>query len=287
MSALKPFVSFLTRKKIPRTIAVLLVYLMFVGLFIAIIVAVLPPVIKESAALFKSFPFIIQNIFPSIDIYNFDLAQQIPNLTNQFVNLITSIFSNTIFFISTLFFGFYFLLQENILKDILIKFFTENETNQVVDIVLKAEKRMNAWFWGELILMIIVGVMSFVGLSLIGIKYALPLSILAGLLEAVPNLGPTIAAIPTVLIGFSESYLLGLAALALAFIVQQLENNLIVPIVMKQAVGLNPVVILIALIVGGKLAGVLGILLAIPLTLFVGTILVEVMKTRKTAINLR
>ena len=260
---------------------------MFVGLFIAIIVAVLPPVIKESAALFKSFPFIIQNIFPSIYIYNFDLSQQIPNLTNQFVNLITSIFSNTIFFISTLFFGFYFLLQENILKDILIKFFTENETNQVVDIVLKAEKRMNAWFWGELILMIIVGVMSFVGLSLIGIKYALPLSILAGLLEAVPNLGPTIAAIPTVLIGFSESYLLGLAALALAFIVQQLENNLIVPIVMKQAVGLNPVVILIALIVGGKLAGVLGILLAIPLTLFVGTILVEVMKTRKTAINLR
>jgi len=75
--------------------------------------------------------------------------------------------------------------------------------------------------------------------------------------------------------------MMGIAALALAFIVQQLENNLIVPFVMKKAVGLNPIITLIALVVGGKLAGVLGVLLAIPISLFVETVLVEILATKQ------
>jgi len=145
----------------------------------------------------------------------------------------------------------------------------------------KAEKRLNSWFWGEITLMTVVGLLTFIGLNLIGIRYALALAVLAGLLEAIPNLGPTISSIPAILLGFAVSPVMGVTALALYFIIQQLENNLIVPVVMKKAVGLNPIITLIALIVGGKIAGVLGVILAVPTTIFIETVLIEIQKGRK------
>ena len=151
----------------------------------------------------------------------------------------------------------------------------------------KAEKRLNAWFWGELTLMTVVGIFTFIGLNLIGIRYALPLAVLAGLLEVVPNMGPVISAVPAVLIGMTYSYFTGFSTLALYFIIQQLENTFIVPFIMKRAVGLTPIVTLIALIVGGKLGGVMGILLAIPLFLFLETVLMGLRESKPFAEYLR
>ena len=122
---------------------------------------------------------------------------------------------------------------------------------------------------------------------MIGIRYSLALAVLAGLLEAVPNLGPTISSIPAILLGFAVSPVMGVTALALYFIIQQLENNLIVPVVMKKAVGLNPIITLIALLIGGKIGGVLGVLLAIPITVFLETVLIEIINAPKPAENSR
>ena len=135
--------------------------------------------------------------------------------------------------------------------------------------------------------MTVVGLLTYVGLNLIGIRYALALAVLAGLLEAVPNLGPTLSSVPAILLGFATSPVMGFAAIALYFIVQQLENNIIVPVVMKKAVGLNPIITLLALLIGGKMGGVLGILLAIPITVFLETVLIEVVNAPKTAENPR
>lgn len=129
--------------------------------------------------------------------------------------------------------------------------------------------------------MTIVGVITYIGLTIIGMKYAVALAVLAGLLEVVPNLGPIISTIPAALIGFSISYVLGLSNIALYFIVQQVENNLIVPLVVKKVVGLHPIITLMALMIGGKLAGVLGVLLAVPTTIFVETILIENQKLQR------
>ena len=96
-----------------------------------------------------------------------------------------------------------------------------------------------------------------------------------------PPFGPIISAIPAALIGFSHSYILGLSNIALYFVAQQLENNLIVPIVMNKIVGVHPVITLMALIIGGKLAGVLGVLLAVPTTIFIETLLIESQKLQK------
>jgi len=282
MSALKPLVTLLEKYKIPRTIGTFIAYVVFLGTFIEILSFIFPPLISETILLFRNFPSILESLIPNVRRMDLSfMTQYIPNITSEVFNFARYIFSNAVFTISTIFFGFYFLVEENPMKNFLTQFFSDEKTNRVVSIFEKVEKRMNAWFWGEAVLMVLVGLLTFLGLNLIGMKYALPLAVLAGLLEVVPNLGPVISAVPAALVGFSQSYMMGIAALALAFIVQQLENNLIVPFVMKKAVGLNPIITLIALVVGGKLAGVLGVLLAIPISLFVETVLVEILATKQ------
>ena len=123
--------------------------------------------------------------------------------------------------------------------------------------------------------------MVYVGLSIIGMKYALALAVLAGLFEVIPNLGPITSSIPAILIGLSYSPIFGLYCAILYLVIQQLENNLIVPIVMKKATGLHPIVTLIVMVIGGKLAGIMGVILAIPTAIFIETILIEVNKFDK------
>jgi len=209
------------------------------------------------------------------------LSNNIPSLANETINLIKSAFSNVIFVTSTLFFGFYFILEKNIFSKLLGNFFDDMELNQISLIAERAQKRMSSWFWGEIILMLVVGTMTYIGLSIIGVKYVLALAVLAGLLEIIPNLGPIISSIPAILIGFSSLPILGVYCAILYLIVQQLENNLIVPIVMKKATGLHPIVTLIAMVIGGKVAGIMGVLLAIPSTIFIETILIESQKFSK------
>jgi predicted PurR-regulated permease PerM len=282
MSTLKPFVNYLEKKNFPRFLAVVIIYLMFLGIFLEILNLIFPPLIEQSIALIKNLPLIIKSLswqnFGLIDLNSF--FQFIPNVTGQFFDLAKGLFSNAIFIITTLFFGFYFLLENALIQKTIIDLFSVEKGKEILNIISKIEKRMSNWFWSEITLMTIVGTMTFIGLNLIGLKYALPLAVLAGLLEAVPNIGPIIATIPMALIGFSQDPVAGFSAIALAFIVQQLENNLIIPLFMKKVVGVNPIITLIALIIGGRLAGVAGVFLAIPITLFGETLIKEIIKIR-------
>jgi predicted PurR-regulated permease PerM len=285
MSALRPPVSWLERHKVPRTAAALIIYLMFILFFIFLISLIIPPIVTEISNLFTTLPVLLRQVDPAIyNRFNLSsLSQYIPSVTGNVVGLLGGFASNTFFVISTLFFGFYLLLQENILKTVLSRFFDEDQTQSLRATVERAEKRMSAWFWGELTLMTVVGVMTFIGLNIIGMKYALALAVLAGLLEVVPNIGPIISAVPAVLIALAYSPFLAGATAALYIVVQQLENNLIVPVIMKNAVGLNPLVTLISLIIGGRIGGTIGVLLAIPMYLFFEVLFMEFILKRTPA----
>ena len=115
--------------------------------------------------------------------------------------------------------------------------------------------------------MVIIGFMTYFSLIILGIPYALPLAVLAGILEIVPNLGPTIAAIPAIFMGLTVSPVVGLGALATSILIQQLENNLIVPKVMQSATGAQPLATILVLLMGLTLGGVMGAILAMPLYL--------------------
>ncbi len=244
-SALYPLVERLMRLRVARAVAAPIVFFLFLGFFVALVTLIFPPLIKESALLFNNLPGIMVKAVPNIsDLINLSsLSQYLPNLTNQAFTIIQGAFSNVFFVVTTMFFSFYFLVEDRPIKNVFGKFLSEVELARMMDVVVKVRRRLNAWFWGELALMTVVGLLTFIGLSVLGVRYAVPLAVLAGLLEVVPNLGPVLAAVPAALIGFSQNYVTGVAVLVLALVVQQLENNLIVPLVMKIGhIGLRPMV---------------------------------------------
>jgi len=281
--ALRQPVDFLETKKIHRSIGSFIVYFIFIFIIFYLFALIIPPLAGEIVILFKNLPNIISKVLPTLSS-NFNLnflSNNIPSLANETINLIRAAFSNVIFVTSTLFFGFYFLLEKNLAQRLLGNFFDDMELNKISLISERAQKRMSGWFWGEVILMIVVGTMIYIGLNIIGVKYALALAVLAGLLEVIPTLGPIVSSIPAILIGLFYSPVLGLYCAILFLVVQQLENNLVVPVVMKKVTGLHPIIILIAMVIGGKLAGIMGILLAVPSTMFIETILIESQKFYK------
>lgn len=281
--ALKPGVDYLEKRKIPRTLASFLIYLIFILLIAGTFNIIIPPLAQEISRLFKNLPYIIKKTFPyaPINFFTNFFTQNLPGIANQTVDIIRGIFSNIVFVTSTLFFGFYFILDNHLIEKLLGSFFEDSEVSRIKYIIDRGQKRMAAWFWGEIILMLIIGIMTYIGLTTIGMKYVLALAVLAGLFEAIPTLGPIASAVPSFLIGFSYSPVLGVSTIFLNFIIQQLENNLVVPFVMKKVIGLHPVITLIALIIGGKLAGILGVILAVPTTIFIETVLIETQKGRK------
>jgi len=127
-------------------------------------------------------------------------------------------------------------------------------------------------------LMLIIGCLTFIGLYFLNVPYVLILALIAGLFEIIPYIGPIIAAIPAVILAFLVSPLLALLVVVLYIVIQQLENYVIVPQIMKKAVGLNPIVIIVVMLIGAKLAGVLGLILAVPLTASVAEFLKDIRK---------
>lgn len=277
MSAVKPLVSFFEKKGIPRKLTTFLVFIFLFTFFGFLLSWIIPPLTQELTLFVKQAPSMFRQInSPILSLFNFQsLVQYVPGVTNQALAIIKGVVSNAAFIVSTVFFSFYFTAESDIIERIVLRFFNETKAKRIVNLFNRIEKRMSAWLWGELLLMTAIGCLTYVGLNLIGVKYALPLAIIAGLLEIVPNLGPVLSTVPAFLVAIAQSSFLGFSTIALYFIVQQLENNLIVPYVMRRAVGINPIVTLIALIVGGRIGGVLGILLAIPLTLFFESIISE------------
>lgn len=282
MSAFNPVVSWFEKLRIPRVASTLVVFALTIIGIGSLFAWLIPPVAKESAVLFKNFPEYLKNIELGSDIKLSEnlFSQYGSSVTNSAFDFVKSTFSNVIFLISTIFFSFYFLIEEHVIRRLLMKFFDRKNADTISEIFEKAELRMRAWLWGQLILMLAIGLVTYLGLMVLGVRYALPLAVFAGLLEVVPILGPTISAVPAFIVTASQNMFSGLSVVALYFIIQQIENQVLVPVVMRRAVGLNPIVTLTALIIGGKLGGILGLLLAIPITLCVETVIDEVAKLR-------
>jgi len=275
MSAAKQPVEILVKKGIPRGGAVLIVFLSVFVVVGFIISWIIPPFISETALFINHFPRIVESVKTTlpINIGALSLTQYIPTVTNNFIGVIGSVFSNAAFFVSTVFFSIYLTVDPNIVTALFSKYVSKQLLEKISTIETRIEKRLGLWLLGQLFLMSIIGVTTYIGLLLLGVKYALPLGIIAGLLEAIPNVGPTVAALPTFLVGFSQYPLLGLFTVIMAIGIQQFENHIVVPMVMKKVVGLHPILTLIVLVVGGRYGGVMGMLFAIPLALVVETII--------------
>lgn len=276
MSALKPLVNFLTKLKLPRPLAVIIIYFLFILSIVLLFYVVIPPLTIEMGNLLRNLPYYLNQIVPDKNFLNLSFfSQQGFQLTSGAFNIIKNLFSNIVFITSTLFFSIYFTLEENLIKKIFVNFLSLEKISYAEKIFSRVENRLKKWFWGELVLMSIIGIFSYIGLTIINFPYALPLAVLAGLLEVVPNIGPVLSTIPAAIIGLAISPIYFFAVIALYIIIQQAENNLIVPLVMKKAVNINPIITLFSLLVGGQIAGVTGVLLSVPVVIILETVLLE------------
>lgn len=269
MSALRPLVDGLERIRIPRVISILFLYgLIFGGLGVGV-ASMIPTLASQSARLFDQLPDFLSRLFPYVSSDIQALLQQVAPVGENLVRVTLGVFSNMLAVVTVMTFTFYFLLEQRHLRDFLAALFGNASGERVFTVLLQIEKRLSAWVLGQLCLMFFIGVLVYGGLFFLRVEYALPLAILAGLLEIVPTIGPTVSAVPAVLVAFSNSPSpwLAISVIALYIIIQQIENNLLVPMVMKRSVGLPPVLTILALMIGGRFGGITGAVLAVPVLL--------------------
>lgn len=292
MSSLNPLVLRLEKLRIPRVLAAIIIYLTILVIVGLVLAGLIPPLVFETGNLINRLPEYASflNIQPlEGGIVNSQLNQLLAPLGSLSVGVVRTtldIFGGFVIIFTLIFVSFYMLLERINLEKYLNKLFGSTQDKKIALVIYKIEKRLGDWVRAQITLMIIVGLMCFVGLRFLGIDYALPLALVAGILEVMPNIGPMLSAIPAVLAGLAISPLMALAVAALYFLVQQLENQIIVPQVMKRETGVNPLITIFALIAGFKIGGVLGAVLAIPFVIVIETILSEIFTSesfKKTA----
>lgn len=188
------------------------------------------------------------------------------NVSNGFIKIVSAVFGGLLSFVLIIVISFYLAVQEDGVAKFLGLITPVKHEKYVVNLWKRSQKKIGQWMQGQLLLMIIIGISIYLGLMVLGVKNAILLAVLAGLLEVIPLFGPVISAIPAILISFVDGGVTaGLLVMGLYIIVQQFENHLIYPLVVKKIVGISPIFVILSIIIGAKLAGFLGVVLSVPI----------------------
>jgi predicted PurR-regulated permease PerM len=197
------------------------------------------------------------------------VAGELNNLGKNAFAVTSAVFGGVFSTVTILIVAFYLLLYHEKFKHAIASVFPKRDRDDIFEILGQVDDKLGGWFRGQLTLGFAIGIMTFIALSIIGLPFALPLAVLAGLLEAIPTLGPTLAAVPAVIVALTVSPSLALIVVVIYILIQTLENNVLVPKIMQRAVGLNPVVVILGVMIGANLMGVVGALLSIPFLSFI------------------
>lgn len=299
-SAVGPFANWLEEKKIPRLLGVLLLYLAFFGLVIFLLSLVVPFLASELGQLTQALPKFVSSLSGALEKAQqttssryFDFFSEIQNMLDGFaqflhvysqsaINLVVNIFGGVLSFIAVIIISFYLSVMRRGIIGFISSVLPEKYESYVINLWKRAEYKVGRWLQGQLLMALSVGLMVFVGLSLLHVKYALLLGVLAMILEIVPVVGPVIAAIPGVIFAFTQSPTLGIWIVVFYVAVQQIESHIFAPLILGKTLGLNPVTVILALLIGGKIAGILGILLAVPVAVVIVEILDDVARHKES-----
>jgi predicted PurR-regulated permease PerM len=275
-AALDPVADFFRKYKIPRGISVLIVYILFLGL-IALVGFLLVPTMIDQFHTLQNNNFVGQfqdKIGPYREsLQRFGIEKSFNTTVEQFRNgLAGNIFQTTkgvatgvIAFITVLVISFYLTAEENGMKNFIKHLSPYKHQTYVMNLVTKIQRKMGYWLLGQFILSVVIFGVTYIGLTLLHVDYALVLALIAGLLEIIPYIGPFIAGAITAFFAFLQSPALAVAAVIFFVVVQQLEGHILVPVIMSKSVGLNPVLVILAILIGGSLGGIVGALIAVPI----------------------
>ena len=296
-SALDPWVDRLKKKKIPRSASVLLLYFMVFSVLGAALYLIIPPIINEVNSLANNFPSYIESLSSKFSLLkDYSLKYGLLDSTKSSFDLITGYLQNTasgVFFTLFNIFGgifsfvlilvltFYMVVEESAIKKLVWSVAPEKHQTYIMHLINRIQLKMGYWLRGQLIVSLSLALMSYIGLAILGVNYALVLALLVGFFSFIPYIGAILGALPAVFIAYTQSPLLAVLAMALFYIVHFIEGNFLQPKIMQKAVGLSPIISILAILAGFKLAGFIGAILSIPVTTALSVFIKDIFDSRE------
>ncbi len=286
-----PFADMLARRRIPRALAVVVVYLIGLAFISFVAVLIVPPLLAETSELVTAFaPFFTYatggvaaeawlagpwttNLGDALTtIRNSGLSEAVPKLAAFGTTAIDIVFR----VIVVLILAFYFVVEKNAMVRGISIIAPPEYQPFVMRMALKSREQMGVWLRGQLALMLSIFVLIYGALSLIGIPYALVLALCAALLEIIPFIGPMVSAIPAIVLALAVSPVHALVTAGAYLVIQQIEGNILVPKIMQKVAGMNPIVSVLAVLIGARVGGIVGAVLSIPLAMATAVFLEEI-----------
>jgi predicted PurR-regulated permease PerM len=283
------------RKRLPRPLAILVIYAAVIGTLTGVGFAIVPPLIQQSQQLVKEFPHLIdrgQERLASWGLISPDtsykeLLQQSPIGGGDAVTLLMSTvwgFIGGLFgMITILLLTFYMLVESQSIFEFFVRLFPRERRRQVASVSALVTIKVSAWLGGQIFLGFVIGATSAIGLGLMGVPYFFVLALISGIGEMIPMVGPLISAIPAIGVAFTVSPGLALGVAVFFLLQQQFENAVLVPKLMGETVGLSAVTVITALMIGSELFGLAGALLAVPTAAIIQVLVEELYLAEKAA----
>ena len=280
--ALEPIITKLSSWRVPRVISILAVYLALFFIIGLTVYLILPPLVSQLGDLANNLPAYLSKL-SDVKVSQDTLATQkildsatqgLSTLSGGIFNAMVAIFGGIFSMLTVLTLTFYLLIDEGGMRKAFIALMPLGQREKTAETMHKIGIKLGNWLRGQISLMLIVGALTALGLSILDVPYALALGLLAALLELVPIIGPIIAGLAAVLIAFVSGAVVWqlIAVVILYTVIQQVENQILVPKIMNKAVGVSPIGIIVAILIGGKLLGLTGAMLAIPVVTVISVI---------------
>ena len=271
-----PIIDFLQRKKIPRVIAVIVVYISIFGLIILFVYSLASLFITEIKNFSQAFPEYFEKIAPplrNLGVKAFEDIESFIELLNKSVETIaasllgtfSAIFGGIFATVYVITIAIFLSLEERGTERALALLFPKKYETYVLNLWERCQKKVSGWFLSRILASVFVGGLSYFVFLIFQIKYPLTLGLLSGVLNFVPVIGPILTGVLILMTVSLYSILKAVAALIAFTLIQQIENNILTPLLTKRFVNLSPVIVLISLVIGAELLGILGAILAIPL----------------------
>ena len=263
-------------RHVPRGLAILLIYLVVLGVIAAIVVMILPSLLDQMRELWAALPELFNRAQQWLVRHGLlrqpmtlqDAVKRAPIGGSEAVHTVTGAVSNVagaaFGLLTVAILTFYLLLESRGIFDTFVGLFARSRQSAVREASTEITGKVSAWLTGQLILMAIIGGSAAVALGILGVPYFYVLALVAGIGELIPVVGPIIAAVPAIAVSLNESFGLALAVAVFFVVQQQFENHVLVPKVMERQVGVSAVTVIVALLVGGALLGLVGAILAVP-----------------------
>jgi predicted PurR-regulated permease PerM len=270
-SMLSPFVDWLDGR-MPRALAVVLVFLLMAVVFAILIWIVVPPLVQQATSAINQLPAFFDEAQDALDEFVFfdlgalgeTLVNQLGALTGQLLQVPVIIFGGFFNIIMILFIAIYWLIIKPSIWRFFLSLFNPAQRNEVERIVGKMGRSMGGYFRGVFLNGLIVAVISVIGLSIIGVPFPVVLGILAGLGEFIPMVGPFLAGALMVLMALFVSPTTALITLIFVLILQQFEGQILTPNIMRSQTEVSPLMVIFAILAGSALGGLMGAIVAIP-----------------------